>query len=181
MRVSKLLPILPACVLLAQAALAKDETKAVLSGNQAVSADKDGKRKVAYPPNMVNTRDMGASKPTEAPGIADGRRQYAGIKVLGPNGESFYMIEGPRELLECTLITVADSHCRPSTFGKVVWSRIWVVQVKGAWYECQRRNTELPGDVIKGYVCEPRGGGKQSTAPQTAEAMIERARSIQFE
>lgn len=49
---------------------------------------------------------------------------------------AIYMVEGPTELVECTDPVFHPKACRPSTYGKSILGRTWVVLRNGSWQMC---------------------------------------------
>lgn len=122
--------VLVGCVAILSSAVAAEETKAVFEGNGAVWADKaTGKRRVEYPPYLTaNAPDQYGHVSAPKPAWQDTLKQ--GFPAI------WYMIEGPRGLLECGGLTINDNACRAPTLGVHKWKRVWVVKRGGQWIHC---------------------------------------------
>lgn len=111
-------------------AIAADSTKPVFEGNQAVSADKlTGARKVEYPTWLEKDPQT-----AQMPSWHDDTKQ-------GTPGV-WYMIEGPKGLLECGGLTINPRVCREPTLGTYKWRRQWIVKKAGQWVLCAGRAKE---------------------------------------
>lgn len=89
-------------------------------GNEAVRVLADGTRQVDTPP-MPST---GPARPL--------CRADAGCHP-GP----WHMVETAQGLMECTEVQARPGTCRASTYGATKRSRLWVVNARGVWLQCQ--------------------------------------------
>lgn len=80
----------------------------------------------------------------------------------GCHAGAWRMVETSSGLRECTEPWARDGSCRPSTFGAQKLRRVWVVQRRGAWLQCQfpdlgsrcapmqaRPPANLPADAVQ--------------------------------
>lgn len=131
---NKLYVILYLSLLVSVAVLATENATPIFEGNEAVTADKEtGSRKVEYPPFLVKDAAPVPTWRTET---------NQGSPAI------WYMIEGPKSLLECGGLTISPQSCRDSTLGTYKWRRHWVVKKDGQWVICAGGK--------KPYRCAPR-------------------------
>ena len=110
--------------LVAWTALALTATTAsaqFVKGNEAVTIDPDGTRKVETPPPPKAT--LGPPCPAIRP-------------TCTPSG--WRMVETHGGIQECTEFYARPTTCRASTFGQEKRPRQWIVKSKGQWLQCER-------------------------------------------
>lgn len=91
-------------------------------GNEAVSKDSAGRRKVELPPMPVG----GSGKP----------QRLTADPMPVATSPFVYMLETNDGLTECTHPYVRDGECQPSSIGTKKRSRIWMVKRNGKWWLC---------------------------------------------
>lgn len=125
--------LLATAVLFTGHAMATDATKAVFPDNEAVSTSSTGERLVQYmkPGDEHWPAPLYRDKPSAiARKVSDPAFDQPFTKL--------YMIEGPKELLECSDAVIDKSVCRPSTLGHTARLRYWIVMLKGQWVLCHK-------------------------------------------
>lgn len=91
-----------------------------VKGNEAVTMDAGGVRKVETPP----TAGALLSKPCPASEPAC-------------TGSGWRMVETEKGIEECTEIYARPGTCRASMYGVEKRARLWIVKSRGQWLQCQ--------------------------------------------
>lgn len=93
-----------------------------VKGNEAVSIEADGSRRVETPPLPATGTlppPCGANKP-------------------GCTASGWLMVETTDGIKECTEFYARPGTCRASTYGVEKRPRRWIVKIKGQWMQCDR-------------------------------------------
>ena len=94
-----------------------------VKGNEAVKSSANGIKQVETPP-LPATGPIRSNKPCAA--------------VEKCYGGAWLMVETNDGLVECTEAYARPGSCRRSTYGQTKLLRVWVVNSKGKWLQCQR-------------------------------------------
>jgi hypothetical protein len=94
-----------------------------VKGNEAVKLFPDRSKRVETPPLPSTTL------PPPCPAAR-----------AGCAGGGWMMVETNGGLMECTEFYARPGTCRPSTYGTVKSSRVWIIKNGGQWLQCQYPN-----------------------------------------
>jgi len=108
-------------VLMPSALMAASGHAQFVKGNEAIFTKSDGSRQVATPP--LPSATLGPPCKAENPACTS---------------RGWLMVETAAGLQECTEYYARPGTCRASTFGSEKRPRLWIVKLKGEWFQCQQ-------------------------------------------